>query len=147
MNQSCPISFQRIDSNMVRLIAIQVTFVALIFLLTHHIIFLLLLCLDFFARFTRLLSLSPFSYVANKFIEHCRLEENLTNEAPKRFALYLGLTMNVSIFIFYILGFIKISMFLTFILIVFACLEAFSDYCIGCKLYYFLQHLLQTIKK
>ncbi|CAA6817343.1 MAG: Unknown protein [uncultured Sulfurovum sp.] len=140
MVQTCPISFQHIDSNFVRIIATQVSIVALLFLLTNHVIFILLLLLDFSSRAIKISGLSPFVFIAKGIINILNIEPRLTNEAPKRFALYFGLFISLVITVIYFLGFFKIALGLTSLLILAALLEAVSNYCVGCKIYYILKN-------
>lgn len=141
MIQTCPISLQQIDSNFVRLIATQVSFVALLFFLTHNIMFIFLLLIDFSSRAIKKPKLSPFVLIAKGLITLLNMKPKLTNEVPKRFALYLGLVMTSFILILSFLGFIKSALILTLFLIFAALLEAVSNYCIGCKIYYVLKYL------
>jgi len=46
MTQSCPISFSRIDANVVRVIALQVIVVAFLLLWTQYLFFALILLFD-----------------------------------------------------------------------------------------------------
>jgi hypothetical protein len=141
MIQTCPISLQQIDSNFVRLIATQVSLVALLFFLTHNIVFIFLLLLDFSSRAIKKPKFSPFVFMAKGLITLLKMKPKLTNEAPKRFALYLGLVMTSLILILSFLGFIKFALILTLFLIFAALLEAVGNYCIGCKVYYVLKYL------
>jgi len=141
MTQTCPLSLQQIDSNFVRLIATQVSFVALLFLITQHSVFIFLLLFDFLSRAMKHPKLSPFVLMAKMFIVLFKMKPKLTNEAPKRFALYLGLFMTLMILTLSLLGFVKLSLVLTSFLITAALLEAISNYCVGCKIYYILKYL------
>ena len=50
MNKSCPISNEQIDANLVRINALLVALLAIAFILSHQIIFALLLAVDFVIR-------------------------------------------------------------------------------------------------
>ena len=141
MTQSCPISFHRIDAHIVRIIAFQVITLAFLLLWTHHIIFALILLFDFLVRTLNLKQLSPLLNISKFIVYSLQLKPKLCDEAPKRFALYLGL---IIITFFTILLFFKFFLFAVImisILILCASLEATFDYCIGCKIYHYLKFI------
>jgi hypothetical protein len=143
MAQSCPISFNRIDSNLVRIIALQVIVVSLLLLLTNNLIFAYLLLFDFSVRSLNIKKISPFALLANFFLKFLHLQPQLCDEAPKRFALYLGLGIVGFITLLLLFSFTKVAMFLSVILILCATFETLFDYCIGCKIYHLLQILFR----
>ena len=140
MTQTCPISFKRVDSNFVRIIAAQVISIALLLVYTQEIIFALILLFDFSVRILNLKQLSILAYIAQSIIKYFKLEAQLCDEAPKRFALYLGI---IIILIFTLLYFFQLNILasiLVMILLLCAFLEATFDYCVGCKVYHLLQY-------
>ncbi|SFV71676.1 hypothetical protein MNB_SV-13-2118 [hydrothermal vent metagenome] len=141
MPQACPISFYRIDTNSVRLIALQVTLLSLAFLLTHEIIFALILLFDFSIRTLRLAQFSPLHKISTFILQTFKVTAKLSDEAPKRFALYLGFMASFLLLFSSLGGFILFSTSITIILLVCALLETLFDYCIGCKIYYAIQLL------
>ena len=141
MTQTCPISFNRIDAHLVRIVAVQVLTVALLLLVTQELIFALILLFDFSVRILNLKNLSLFAFVAKLLIEQFQIEEQPCDEAPKRFALYLGVGIVTLFTILYAFKFIFLASILVGILLLCAFLEAAFDYCIGCKIYHFIQIL------
>jgi len=142
MTQSCPISFNRIDTHLVRIIALQVITLALLLLYTNNIFFALILLFDFSVRTVHLKKLSPLSTIAKFIIYTLQLKPQLSDEAPKRFALYLGLSIIGFFTLLLIFGFHKLSIIMISILIFCASLEALFDYCVGCKIYHYLKYIL-----
>jgi len=141
VTQSCPISFNRVDANLVRIIAVQVIAIALLLLFTQELIFALILFFDFSVRILKLKQLSIFAHVAHFVIKYFQLKPKLCDEAPKRFALYLGVAI-VSLFtLLYFFKLIILASILVGILLLCAFLEATLDYCIGCKIYHLLQYI------
>ncbi|MMZ66658.1 hypothetical protein D1872_291730 [compost metagenome] len=63
----------------------------------------------------------------------------MSDEAPKRFALYLGWGMSVAITLFALLHATHFAIFFIAILLLCAALEMFFEFCIGCKIYQYLQ--------
>jgi len=145
MTHSCPISLHRVDSNVVRLIAVQVIMVSSLLILTHNLLFSLILLFDFLVRTLNLKTLSPFLIIAKRVIQTLQIQPQLCDEAPKRFALYLGLAIVGFSTLLFLFGFLNTAIFMVSILIVCASLEALFDYCIGCKIYHYLQFI--RIKK
>lgn len=143
MAQTCPISFNRIDAHLVRIVAAEVITVALLLLITQNLVFALLLLFDFSVRVLKLKNLSLFAFVARIIIEQFEIKAQPCDEAPKRFALYLGVGIVALFTIFYALHFTLVASTLVGVLLLCAFFEAAFDYCVGCKIY----HLLQLISK
>jgi hypothetical protein len=139
--QTCPISFKRVDANIIRIIAAQVISIALLLIFTQELIFALILFFDFSVRILNLKQLSIFSYIAQVIIKHFEIEVKLCDEAPKRFALYMGIIIIATFTLLYFLQLNIIASLLVFTLLVCAFLEATFDYCIGCKVYHLLQYI------
>ncbi len=139
MAQTCPISLNRIDAHLVRIVASEVVVAALLLLITHSLILSLLLLFDFSVRALRMRNLSPFVFLAGIIMEIFHISAHLCDEAPKRFALYLGVGIVMLFTLLYLLGFSFSASILVGILLICAFLEAAFDYCIGCKIYYFIQ--------
>ena len=143
MTQSCPISLSRIDTHLVRIIALQVIALAFLLLWTEEILFSLILLFDFLVRTLNLKKLSPLANVAKIIIQTFDIKPKLCDEAPKRFALYLGLSIIGFFTLLLLFGFLKTAMMMVSVLILCAFLEATFDYCIGCKIYYYLQFIIK----
>ena len=141
MTQTCPISFKRVDANFVRIIAAQVISIALLLVYTQEIIFALILLFDFSVRILNLKQLSILAYIAQLIIKYFKIEVQLCDEAPKRFALYLGLIIIVIFTLLYVFQLNILASMLVSILLLCAFLEATFNYCVGCKIYHLLQYL------
>lgn len=141
MLQTCPISFQRVDSNFIRIISIEVITLALLLIFTQEIIFALILLFDFSVRLLNLKKLSILAYLAQLIIKQFKIEAQLCDEAPKRFALYVGLFIITLFTLLYLLNFNIFASILVSILLLCAFLEATFDYCVGCKVYHLLQYI------
>ena len=139
MNQSCPVSLKNVDSNIVRLVALQTVIVGIVFIITKMPIFALILFYDFAARGVRLPKFSPFIIVAKWIVKMFKMQAKSTDEAPKRFALFIGLFMLILINALILIDEVDIQKTLMIILVICASLEAFFDYCVGCKVYWFVK--------
>ncbi|MCF6207720.1 MAG: DUF4395 domain-containing protein [Sulfurovum sp.] len=139
MSPSCPISQRRIDSNLVRIVSFWVLLFTLLFAVTQMLPFLMIVLFDFIARVLRQETFSPFRQMARFILSLWDVKPRYTNEAPKRFALFLGLGMTLVITLLALLGFVKTAVFVSVVLMICAFLEVLFDFCIGCKLYYALE--------
>lgn len=139
MAQTCPISNRSVDSNIVRIISFQVALFALILLITQEMIFALILLFDFTLRALRLVQYSPFHFIGHFILSGLGFVPRLCDEAPKKFALYLGLISSFSIVILFVAEHTVFATFIATTLLLCALLETLFEYCIGCKLYYAIQ--------
>ncbi|HHH19382.1 MAG TPA: DUF4395 domain-containing protein [Campylobacterales bacterium] len=141
MNQACPISLQRVDTHFVRIIALQVVVIAMLLAITQELIFAYVLLFDFTVRLAKRKHLSPFAHIAQRSIQLLDIHPKLCDEAPKRFALYVGLVTIALATLSYLVGWTEFASVIVAVLILCASLEAAFDYCVGCKVYHLLQYL------
>ncbi len=136
---SCPISQKRVDTQMVRAISVLISITAILFLLTSNIFLAYLLLIDFSLRLFRKNNFSPFFQLSLVILRLLNIQPRLSDEAPKRFALYLGWGMSIMIVLFVAFGAAKLAA--VFIAILFFCssLEMFFEFCVGCKVYHYLK--------
>jgi hypothetical protein len=139
MVYACPISMRRIDSHLVRVVASGVSLLTILFLLTGESFFVGILLFDFTMRSLRKQHYSPMYRVAKYLLAAWHIKAKPCDEAPKRFALYLGWGIALLLLGTSLLHFDRLAMGLGILLLFCALLEALADYCIGCKLYYTLQ--------
>jgi len=99
----------------------------------------LILLYDFIVRGVKLSKLSLFAIIAKVATKVLKLKPKPTDEAPKRFALFIGLLMLIIINVLVFISQLDIATAITIILIVCASLEAFFDYCVGCKVYWIIK--------
>ena len=142
MAQTCPISFQRIDANLVRIIALQVLTIGIFLLFTENIFLAFLLLFDFSVRVLSLKFLSPLGLIGKLIITYFKLTPQPCDEAPKRFALYLGLAIIGFFTLLFLFSFTISASILVLILLICAFLETVFDYCIGCKIYHYSQLIM-----
>lgn len=139
MSVSCPISQRRVDTQMVRAISVLVTITAILFLMTANVLFAYLLLIDFSLRLFRKNRFSPFFQLSLVILRALNIQPRMSDEAPKRFALYLGWGMSIMIVSFVALGFAKYATAFVAILFICATLEMLFEYCVGCKIYQYLK--------
>jgi len=144
MTKACPISLKMVDSHIIRVIAIQVSIIAILFLATNLPIFIFILLFDFSIRAFRITKCSPFFMFAKYITKYVYKRPSMSDEAPKRFALFVGLVFSIVIVILYISNLIFYAKVVTTILLVCALLEAMFNYCVGCKVYQVLQQFKRS---
>ncbi len=141
MSSSCPISGRRVDNNMVRFISVEIAIITLFLLLTHSALFALLLLVDFSFRVLRMKEYSPFSIIAGYTLKSMHMAPRMSDEAPKRFALYLGLIMTILMTFFTLTGYWHVASAFAWILLACSLMEAVFEFCVGCTLYHYLVKL------
>jgi len=139
MAKACPISSRRIDTHIVRFISAQVSIITILLIYTKLPIFALLLFIDFSARGFRKPNFSLFFNIAKLAVMTLKLHPKMTDEAPKRFALFMGLVMSFILGLLYISGEFYIGTIVAAILVTCALLETIFDFCLGCKIYQIIQ--------
>ncbi len=157
MQYTCPISKKQIDENVVRLIGFFTLILLIIsFFITKIAIFIFIFIIfDFYAR----IFIPKFSIlkIISKIILHkiIKIKPKPIGAAPKRFAAGIGLLL--SVIIFFIIFFYKpnwntqntlptnfyIEIIEKTFIIIFAIavsLETFFKFCLGCKIYSWIQY-------
>ena len=122
-------------------LALQTAVTATVFVLTKMPIFAIILLYDFSVRWLKIAPLSPFATIAKIIVKILNLKPKPTDEAPKRFALLIGLFMLIAINLLLFFKQIKLALFIMLILIICAALEAIFDYCVGCKAYWLIKKI------
>ncbi|WP_457749913.1 DUF4395 domain-containing protein [Sulfurimonas sp.] len=134
--KSCPVSFIKIDANIVRINAFYVLSLLSLYLITMNRFIILFLIADFSIRLFVSKNYSPLYFVSSRTKELLHVKSKLEDSAPKTLAAYFGLMFVVLLFLFDVLH-VK-TLFYTTSSILFLCLflELAFNYCMGCKIYY-----------
>ena len=135
MAKACPISQRRTDSYLERVEAFITACVVTLFIMSCTFVVPLLLVLDYLLKIfssNRYGLFRPFSKrVKNALMLPCKD----VDDAPKAFARVLGAFMSINLIVLYFLGLHIPAVILSVVFITFALLEAFFDFCVGCKIY------------
>lgn len=132
---SCPVNDKQVNEIAIRLVAMQVLFLAATALYFQNVYVAGLLWIDFGMRAFGFGQLSPLKYIAQKTVAHFQLGYKATNDAPKRFAATVG---------FVVMGLFTCLLFLDYpipaniiggFLLLFAGLESLAGICVGCIMY------------
>ena len=140
MEKACPVNFQMLNENQVRIQAFLITLTAIGFIFTGSIVFALLLLYDFSVRLFISPKISIFVQIALLILSLFKIPKSLVDSAPKIFASKIGLAFSLIIALVSLLGLSNIAVFFAIILAICAGAEAAFNYCIGCKFYTILQH-------
>ena len=138
----CPISTERINENVVRLVALLVITVTLLGLLTGSWLVFLLLAVDFGLRAFSSGFYSPLRQIAQWIAQKSSLGVKLTDAAPKKFAAGIGLVFGFSIALAFTLNWDAIATGLSGVLVFCAFLESALGFCVGCVVYSLLNRFL-----
>lgn len=134
----CPVSHERIDSNISRTTVLFNTVFMLIYLVTLQPVFLYAVTIDYAIRAFGYNSISPFCILASLTIKATGITPKLIDKAPKVFASRLGLICAVLGVLFFLLDMhlasrIVISFFTTLTF-----LDSVVNICVGCLIYNYL---------
>ncbi|WP_175635695.1 DUF4395 domain-containing protein [Pedobacter ghigonis] len=141
MELSCPISAERINENVVRMIAFMVAIVATVCLIFGNYWAIVFLIFDFASRAFTSGKFSVLKYVAVSINQKLALPKQMKDLAPKKFAATLGFIFCLLITAIFLFDFPTLAMVFTAVMLVFALLESLFAICVGCYVYSFLQLL------
>ncbi len=134
-NILCPVSSERFNENIPRLIGLFVVILLIAYVILSIWLIPAFLLLDFYFRgfgkgkYSLLLKLA--AVLNNKLL----LKGQLIDKAPKIFAARLGFVFTFLIVALHLLGLNLISNSLAITLIVFAGLECVANFCVGCLVF------------
>ncbi|MGN7986992.1 DUF4395 domain-containing protein [Pedobacter sp. 22226] len=139
MELSCPVSVERINENVVRIIAFMVAVIAITCIIFSNYWAIVFLIFDFALRAFTTGKFSVLKFIAIKISDGLELSPKMKDLAPKKFAATLGFVFCLLITATFLLSFYTLALILTAIMTVFALLESLFAICVGCYIYSFLQ--------
>ncbi|TCD11093.1 DUF4395 domain-containing protein [Pedobacter frigidisoli] len=144
MELSCPISAERVNENVVRIVAFIVALIAIGCISYSNYWAILVLTIDFALRAFTSGKFSLLKIIAIKISKALNLKPKMTDLAPKKFAATMGFVFCLLITATFIFNFFTAALILTSIMIIFALLESLLGICVGCYVYTFLQLLKRS---
>ncbi|MFW0716738.1 DUF4395 domain-containing protein [Pedobacter sp. N23S346] len=141
MEVSCPISAERVNENVVRIIAFMVAAIATFCLIFSNYWAMVFLLVDFAARAFGSGNLSMLKLIAMQIVKALALKPQMKDLVPKKFAATLGFGFCLLITAMFLLKLPLLAMMLTALMVVFALLESLFAVCVGCYVYSFIQML------
>jgi hypothetical protein len=138
---NCPVSGEKLNETVVRLVAFSVVVIACIAALSHWVLVSLFLALDFSIRAFGSGEYSWLRYLAILLSRFFHLKNKSVDAAPKKFAAALGFAFSLSAAVLQLLHYNAAANVVLGILIFCALLESFLSICLGCMVYGWLQKL------
>lgn len=142
MEITCPISAERVNENVVRIIAMLAAIITVVCILTGNYWAMSFLAIDFGTRAFTSGKWSILRMIAFQLFKLFSLPQKMKDLAPKKFAASMGFVFCLLISGVYLLNFPNLAMGLAMMLIVFALLESVFAICVGCYIYSVYQLLL-----
>jgi len=133
-NLVCPISFVRIDRNVVRTNGLITTLLLVAYVLTGSPFIIVPVALDYVFRAMMTGPTSPMTHLARWVARSLRVPPRTTDKAPKVFAARIGLCFSMGGAITHFVA-PSVAPYLAGTLAFFAMLESVFDFCFGCVVY------------
>ena len=134
----CPISIEKIDSNVSRLTVFMNVVFLVLFVATQNPVFITIVAADYLIRAAFDMKFSPIRFIAVKIIGLMRLEKKETGLAPKVFASRLGVLCAAVAVVLFLTGYTLASVIVAWGLLVLGFLDAVFDLCVGCLIYNYI---------
>jgi len=134
-NITCPVSAERVDNNVTRIIAAFVLILALAGLVLQNYFIYLFLLYDFSTRTFFNGKGSLLKLLGKQTVKAFNIKPKPINAAPRKFAAGLGLIFSLSIGILIFLELIIPSFVVGGILVICAFMESVLGFCLGCYVY------------
>jgi len=132
----CPISNEKIDSNVSRLTIFISVILVIVYIFTHQPFYLYLAALDYFIRAFLKVEYSPLRFVALSISNMLKLKPKLIDKAPKVFTSRLGIICLFTAAILFNLGLTTASIGITIMASSLFLLDALNIVCVGCLIYH-----------
>lgn len=134
-NITCPISAEKVQAHIPRIVASLISISLLGFIITGQYAFVIIAFIDFLARSIKKDKYSLFIKLAKLISNSFQLKSYNIDKAPKIFASRLGLVFTSLIILLNVIGYMQFSFYISGILVLFASLECILNLCVGCYLY------------
>jgi Domain of unknown function (DUF4395) len=139
----CPVDFKKVNENKVRLTALWVLAVVVLFIYTQWNVLIALLVVDFTFRAFEFGAYSLLNKLSDVIIFIAKISSKPIDQAPKLFATKIGLLFAIAILGSTYTEYKTATIVLSSILIFFAFLESFLGFCAGCYVYTFYQKIFK----
>jgi hypothetical protein len=141
----CPVSFDKVNNSLARIVAALVIIVSVIALVTNLWWLLLFQAYDFFVRAIDAREYSIYRRIAIPISSALNLPEILVDAAPKRFAAGIGVLFSISIALLLFFDLFIPAVVTSVLLLVCAFFELTISFCVGCYVYtYFVSPFLKA---
>ena len=134
---TCPVSTERVDNNVTRIIAGIVLLLAIAGILLQNYLIFVFLSYDFLTRTFFKGNGSLLRIIGKKIVQVLKINPKPINAAPRKFAAGVGLVFSLTISAFIFLQYAVSTYVFGGILILCAFLESVLGFCVGCFVYSF----------
>ena len=141
MSNSCPLNFERVDSNVSRLSSLFVASLVILYLFTSNIYILIFLVLDFTIKLFVNKELSPIAMLSHSIKSAFRMKDKFTDGGAKRLAGMFGLLFVFLLIVTHFLNAWIGSLVVAAIFLSCSLFDVFFNYCIGCKVYFIIKRI------
>lgn len=139
MNYSCPMSFKKIDSNVLRLTSFIVSSLVFAYLYFDAVFLLYIIAFDFITRLF-ITKDSSILYMSALFIKELfGIKEKLVDSGAKRLAGYFGLSFVLMLIIAHYFHIWLLTLAIAVVFLTCSLLDVFFDFCFGCKIYHIIK--------
>ncbi len=139
MSNTCPISFEKVDSNVSRFSSLFTSALVITYLVTFNSLILYFLLFEFFMKlFCK--KEATVTQKLSKFMKSIlRLEDKFSDSGAKRLAGYFAIFFLLLLVAGNNLNLYAFSIVVGTIFLFCSLLDAFFNYCIGCKIYFLIK--------
>ncbi len=134
----CPISENKIDSNISRITTFLNVILLIAFLYSQSFVLITIISIDYFIRACLPSKISPAKLLATQLSKSFKLNKKPINEAPKVFAARLGFICSFLGGLFLVINLPLASLIITLILTVLAIFDSVFNFCVGCTIYHYV---------
>lgn len=141
MSYSCPVTFEKVDSTLSRISSFIVSMFVIYYLYSFNIYILYFLFLDFYMRIFCQKNFSII-YLFSKILKKIfYLKDNYSDSGAKKLAGIFGVFFILVLIFANQLEYSELSLVVGAIFIICSLLDAFVNYCVGCKIYYIIKKI------
>jgi hypothetical protein len=142
----CPVSDKKINESVARVNGAFTVLLLLLSGLTHSIIPVVFLAIDFLLRASDYSRYSLLGISSKSIVKYFGLNDNIINAGPKIFAARLGFVLTTLIIFSFVLNAYIPAVGLAGVLGLFSFLEASFGLCVACEIYPYVYRLLYKVK-
>ena len=137
-NVVCPISVEKIDSNVSRLTVFLNVVLMALYIYTLSSVLIIIVAIDYFIRAAIDVKYSPLRFVALNIVKLLNLKKKPINLAQKVFASRLGTICALLATILFFTGNLTGSIVVTALLLALSTLDSVFNFCVGCLIYNYI---------
>lgn len=144
MSYSCPLSFVQVESNTSRISSFLVASLIAAYLISFNIFILYFIAADFIIRLFFNKNISPV-YMLAQFVKNTlKIDDKFVDGGAKRLAAYFGLTFVLLLIGTHFFHSAASSFVIGGVFMFCSLLDAFFNYCLGCKIYFIIKKIFPT---